>query len=122
MNQFSKLAGSAAILAALAGGAYAQSHSGHGATHSMPGETPATKAFKEADARMMRDMETPYTGDVDVDFRRKMIPHHQGAIDMARVALAHATDPETKTMSRLIIEAQEKEIAEMRDWLKARGK
>jgi hypothetical protein len=35
----------------------------------------------------MRDMDISFTGNPDVDFRRQMIPHHQGAIDMARVAL-----------------------------------
>ncbi len=92
--------------------------------HMMPAPTdPAsTREFKEADMRMMHDMAVPYTGDPDVDLRTKMIPHHQGAIDMARVALRHAKDPETKRMAQKIIDDQEREIAEMRDWLKRHGK
>lgn len=86
------------------------------------GDAPSTKAFKEADMAMMRDMAVAYTGDPDVDFRLKMIPHHQGAIDMAKVALQYAVDPATKTMAEAIIAAQEKEIAEMQAWLAANKK
>ena len=55
-------------------------------------------------------------------FVEMMIPHHQGAIEMARVALRHAKDPETKRMAQKIIDDQEREIVEMRDWLKRHGK
>ena len=70
---------------------------------------------------MMRDMSVPYTGDPDVDFRVQMIPHHQGAIDMARVALRHATDPWTRQMAEGVIVEQQREIAEMQQWLARRG-
>jgi uncharacterized protein (DUF305 family) len=67
-------------------------------------------------------MHVPFTGDADVDFRTHMIPHHQGAIEMAKAALDHVKDPETKKMAQKIIDDQEKEITEMRDWLKKHGK
>src|SRR5215207_10893727 len=70
---------------------------------------------------MMRGMSVPYTGDPDVDFRVQMIPHHQGAIDMARVALRHATDPWTRQMAEGVIVEQQREIAEMQHWLARRG-
>lgn len=82
-----------------------------------PGDAASTKDFKSADMKMMHDMVVPYTGNPDVDFRTKMIPHHQGAIDMAKVALAHAKDETTKTLAAQIIKDQEREIAEMREWL-----
>ncbi|WP_248306663.1 DUF305 domain-containing protein [Bosea sp. AAP35] len=82
-----------------------------------PGDTASTKDFKSADMKMMHDMAVPYTGNADVDFRTKMIPHHQGAIDMARAALAYAKDETTKTLAAQIIKDQEREIAEMREWL-----
>ncbi len=63
-----------------------------------------------------------YTGDADVDFRTHMIPHHQGAIEMAKVALQHAKDPETKKLAETITVDQEREIAEMQAWLKRNGK
>ena len=122
----------AAVLATgLASGAYAQStHGGHGAAPAaMPGSMPnmaaeaaSTKDFKDADMRMMTNMEQPYTGDPDVDFRVHMIPHHQGAVDMAKVALKYAKDAETKKMAESIIKDQEREVGEMQAWLKKHGK
>jgi len=132
------------VAACLAGVAVAQtSHQGHGAgpqgtmpmgqmdmnslqqmMQSMmpaPNDPQSTKDFKAADMAMMKSMHAPYSGNPDVDFRRKMIPHHQGAIDMAKVALQHAKEPETKRMAQKIIDDQQKEIAEMQDWLKKHG-
>ena len=87
-----------------------------------PNDPASTKDFKAADMKMMHDMSVPYTGNPDVDFRTHMIPHHQDAVEMANVALKHAKDPETKRMAQKIIDDQEKEIAEMQDWLKKNGK
>jgi uncharacterized protein (DUF305 family) len=50
-----------------------------------------------------------------------MIPHHQGAVEMAKVALKHAKDPATKKMAQAIVKAQEKEVGEMQAWLKKHG-
>lgn len=109
---------------ALAGPAIAQQHHGHGA-HGAPAKTTdsaATTAYKAANTRMHKDMDIAFTGDADADFVRGMIPHHQGAIDMAKVMLAHGKDPELKKLATGIIADQEKEIAMMRDWLKKNGK
>lgn len=62
---------------------------------------------------------TPTSGDYDRDFIDLMVPHHQSAIDMAKVAQAHATHAELKTLADAIIGAQEGEIAQMKDWRKA---
>ncbi len=86
------------------------------------GDSEATKAFKQADMDMMQGMAVEYTGNADVDFRIKMIPHHQGAIDMAKVALEHGVDPETKALAEAIIATQEREIAEMQAWLEKNRK
>ena len=51
---------------------------------------------------MMQGMAVEYTGNADVDFRLKMIPHHQGAIDMAKVALEHGTDCRFTLQSRTL--------------------
>jgi uncharacterized protein (DUF305 family) len=81
----------------------------------------STKAFEAANAKMHKSMMIEYSGDTDTDFVRSMIPHHQGAIDMAKVELAHGKDPELRKLAQDIVKAQESEIAEMQAWLKAHG-
>ena len=90
-------------------------HQGHGQTPTSA--SPSTRAFEEANAKMHRDMAIAFTGNADVDFVRGMIPHHQGAIDMARVVLQHGRNDQTRKWANEIIAAQEREIAEMREWL-----
>ena len=117
-----------AMFAALPSLALAQgaSHGGHSG-HSMPAQaaqtpdTPATKGYREANAKMHRDMDIKYSGDADVDFVRGMIPHHQGAIDMAKVALQNAKDEQIRKWATDVIREQEREIAEMQAWLKKKG-
>ena len=48
-----------------------------------------------------------------------MIPHHQGAVDMAKIELQYGNDPALKKMAEQIIASQESEIAFMRVWQKA---
>lgn len=74
-------------------------------------------AYGEVMRKMHNDMMVRPTGDADVDFVKSMIPHHQGAIDMAKILKEKGKDPELKTLADEIIAAQEKEIAFMKDWL-----
>lgn len=89
-------------------------HSGHMMTGA---ESPATMAFMEANMKMHGAMEIAYTGDADVDFIAGMIPHHQGAVEMAKIVLEHGDDPEVRKLAEGIIAAQEAEIAWMTEWL-----
>jgi uncharacterized protein (DUF305 family) len=67
---------------------------------------------------MMKNMHAPgFTGNPDIDFLAMMIPHHQGAVEMARLALIHGKDPLTRRVAEEIITSQTVEIAAMRQRL-----
>lgn len=110
------LAGAGSTLAAPP--APAEGHAEH-AAHSAHAH--GAQAAHEAHAVMMGDMArmmevmtaAPMTGNADIDFAAMMIPHHQGAIDMARYQLAHGTDPAMRRLAQEIIVTQQAEIEVM---------
>lgn len=70
----------------------------------------------------MVDMLKGKTGDeLDAAFLEGMIPHHQGAVDMAELILENAKHEELRAMARDIIEAQQREIDMMKGWQKEWG-
>lgn len=101
-------------LSALAEDSGHTGHAGHDATAAEDIYAPAMQA-------MHKGMMIKPTGDADVDFVRGMIPHHQGAIDMAKIVLEHGKDPEIKKLAEDVVRAQEGEIAFMQAWLKKHG-
>jgi hypothetical protein len=64
--------------------------------------------------RMMAGMEAKPTGDVDRDFTAMMIPHHQGAIEMAQAELRYGKNEQLRRIAQEIIVDQQQEIAAMR--------
>ena len=79
---------------------------------------PFQRFIRETDRDMRKMMVgmhgAGYTGNADVDFLAMMIPHHQGAVDMARLALIHGKDPLTRQLAEEIVASQTAEIAAMR--------
>lgn len=93
---------------------------GDGGMGMMMGDDAAHVDLMDGMAAMNRDMMVGGTAkDIDVAFVCSMIPHHRGAIDMAEAELAHGDDPWARALAETIIAAQEKEIAEMLEWLEA---
>lgn len=96
-------------------------HGTHGASPAAPtapptgraASSPSTAEYRAAMERMHKAMDIPYTGDADKDFVAGMIPHHQGAIDMARTVLKYGKDPEIRKIAQDVIAAQEREIKEL---------
>ena len=128
----------AALLVAAGCSAAAQPMPGHGAAHVHRPATPppvvdgaagravsgaagravvGTRFHRDMDAgmaRMMQDMHAaPPSGNVDADFLAMMIPHHAGAVDMARLVLQHGQDPAPRQMAEDIIAGQTTEIESM---------
>jgi uncharacterized protein (DUF305 family) len=63
----------------------------------------------------------PYNGEPDRDFVTMMIPHHQGAMDMAKALLLYGKDPQMRRLAQEIITDQQSEIQLMQLWLKQHG-
>lgn len=85
-------------------------------------EDAAETAFMDVKMKMRETMPVEYTGDPDSEFVRSMIPHHQGAIEMAEVELKYGSDPQARAFAEKIIEAQRKEIELLNAWLKQHRK
>lgn len=111
---------------------HGMAHGGHGTSPAQPGSgahdhgatapsgaaaSPSTAAFLAANEKMHRDMAIAFTGDADRDFAAAMIPHHEGAIEMARIQIQYGRDPGMRRLAEAVIREQEREIAELREFL-----
>lgn len=105
-------------------GAQAGDHSAHDGAAVESSSSPASAAphvtaFGEAIERMHEPMTEGVRADnPDVAFARGMIPHHQAAIDMALVVLQHGNDEQMRKLALDVIREQNREIAEMNEWLR----
>ncbi|OYY77071.1 MAG: DUF305 domain-containing protein [Sphingomonas sp. 28-62-20] len=124
-------------IAAIAAFALATPALAHEHKHAKPAK-PAMSGMAGMDhSMMMNDPSNPYAksemdmhmkmmmakaGDASEKWTRKMIEHHRGAIAMSRVALAQASDADTKRMAQMTIDMQEKDIGELQGWLSSHGK
>lgn len=112
-----------AILAVLAAGWGVVAHERHGPAHEVSPHSVEASAFvramDDAMARMMTGMHRPAAGDPDRDFLAMMIPHHQGAVDMARLVLLHGRDPLTRQVAEHVLATQVVEMEAMRRRLEA---
>jgi uncharacterized protein (DUF305 family) len=82
----------------------------------MPG---MTDSMKEMD---MKKLDSSSGNEFDLEFINQMIPHHQGAVVMAKEALQKSQKEEIKKLANAVIKAQETEIKQMRDWQTAWSK
>ena len=94
----------------------------HGTDHAGPAApgapgSLATEAYRAANLAMHSAMDMEFSDNADIDFARGMIGHHQGAIVMARIMLEHGQDPDLRQLAEEVIEAQEAEIAFLRQWI-----
>ncbi len=108
-----------------------------GASAAMKHDMPGHAAGAAQNGRAMTEMHTEYMqamddmhgpmmegvmdADPDAAFVRGMLPHHKGAVDMAKIQLKYGKDPELRKLAQDIIDAQEKEMTFMEGWLKKHG-
>lgn len=105
------------LIAVVSVSAYAQEMPAHHhqATAGTTDETPFLKENDAAMIKMMNDMAVKPTGDINRDFVEMMIPHHQGALDMAIAYLRYGADnAQLKRIAQEIIVEQQQEIIAMR--------
>ncbi|MCM4158510.1 DUF305 domain-containing protein [Antarcticibacterium flavum] len=93
--------------------------------HGEPEPISDTQYIEEMEAAM-EEMEVemtsiPYTGDPDYDFARKMIPHHQGAIDLSLIELEYGVHEMTREEARMIIDSQQQGIVELESFIEEHG-
>ena len=112
------IAVAAALVVGCLAAAPAHDASHHGApvvaAAASPGEAAYLAENDAAMSKMMSDMEVRPTGDVDRDFVAMMVPHHQGAIDMAVAVLRYGSNERIRRLAQEIIVTQQEEIAAMR--------
>ena len=81
-----------------------------------PPPTAATRGYMDAATQMHLDMNVHYTGDADKDFAAVIAAHNKGAVALARIELAHGTDPDMRKLAEAVIAGSEKDAAAISVW------
>jgi uncharacterized protein (DUF305 family) len=114
-HRIASTTGVAGLAIALGAALVASAHENHpAADRRVTEEAPFLAENDAAMTRMMSGMEVKPTGDVDRDFVAMMVPHHQGAIDMAVAVLRYGHNEQIRRLAQEIIVTQQQEIAAMR--------
>lgn len=121
-----RVAASVALSASsLAAGAQEMPHPHHGAA-AAPSPPPFVASTAKPFSALMDDAmavmddgmrRAPMNGVAEHDFVTMMIPHHQGAVDMAKALLVYTKDPELRNLAQGIVTEQQNEIRVMQAWL-----
>lgn len=119
MTRIAIFAAAASLLAAATALAQpaAGQHQGHGADHGAMAKQDYMTSMQDMHQKMMAAEDA----DPDRAFALKMIQHHQGGIEMARIVQQHGDDAEIKKMAQKTADMQRKEIAELQSWLDRHG-
>ena len=84
-------------------------------------ETDLAAVFRSASDRMHDAIVGEFSGDPDVDFVMAMIPHYEGSIDMARIALEYGKDPQVRQLAEHIANDHQLELDTMIQWIESDG-
>jgi uncharacterized protein (DUF305 family) len=107
----------ALLLLGISASSFSAAHEAHSDSNPPPASNSDEEAFlrqnQAAMSKMMRDMETRPTGDIDRDFVAMMVPHHQGLIDMALIELRYGKNEQLRRMAQEIVVDQMQEIVAM---------
>jgi len=85
-----------------------------------PEEQPFLSENNGAMKKMMADMMIKPSGDVDRDFVEMMVPHHQGAVDMAKAELKYGRNEQLRLLAQQIVATQQREITVMQNAVRDR--
>ncbi|MER5173124.1 DUF305 domain-containing protein [Thioclava sp. GXIMD2076] len=84
--------------------------------------SPATAAFQQARARMVRNQPQGFSGNVDLDFVRQMIPQKKSEIAMAEVVRDYGEDPAVRQRAGQMIKDQQADLAWLQSWMAANSR
>ena len=96
-------------------------HAAHAHDTSMPMAAHTSEYMQSMNTMHDAMMTGVHHEDADIAFAQGMIPHHQGAVEMAKIQLKYGQDDQIKNLAQDIIDAQNPEIALMKQWLGSRG-